>query len=284
MRYLILLLLVLPVSYSYSQDKEIPFDTNFWQHDYRFPLFQNKWYLNASQISSFGWNDTSVLVSTVQSRSFIRMQEMMEFGEDRSPNDVRENTFLYYRFYMEDSVYGTIETYDKKRNAKKRIDPAYYDVVYNGYQLSLIANEPVHPAMENLGGIRTYVFSKYRDTLELTTKILGNWKMDSPVNLMTVNSPDTLIFHRTAPTSFENPEETYHFSLGDGYLQCSSPHFMIKVSETKGYTPDPYYTIWMYNYAMDIGKRQLIFEGEDPKIYDILELNEQLLVLKLHQE
>ena len=122
MRYLILLLLVLPVSYSYSQDKEIPFDTNFWQPDYRFPIFQNKWYLNASQISSFGWNDTSVLVSTVQSRSFIRMQEMMEFGEDRSPNDVRENTFLYYRFYMEDSVYGTIETYDKKRNAKKQLN------------------------------------------------------------------------------------------------------------------------------------------------------------------
>ena len=283
MRSFIVLLLLFQTGISYSQNGDSLVFAEFWKNDPRKDIWKVKWYLNAAQISSFGWNDTSSLITSVQSNSFIRFLEELEFGEDRDPEDLRsiENTFLPYRFYMEDSTYGNIETYQSKRKYRKGQDATYYDIVFNGYQLSLILNEASYAPLEDLGGIRSFVFSRYTDSLELTTKILGNWKPDIPTDFFDLKTSDTLVLRKLPYTSFYYPGYSYCFNLNDGDLKCSSECFNLDHEEGIDYLRISYYdTKQIVSYAIDIGKQQLHLFGKSNKTFDILELNEHQLILK----
>jgi len=245
-------------------------------------LFGTKWYLNSAQISSFAWNDSSSINSHIPSYDYIRFTtSQLEIGIDSSESQRAKANFVEYRMIQGTDHTGQISLYRTAKEKKKQTPFAYYEYKLTPFELVLIAytDKEFFP---DITYTETLVFSLQKDTLQLTTKIFGTWKSESPASIFYDELlSDTIVLKRSAIHKETYDLYFYTFERTYDQLICSGRYFVSPEIKDRMF----YDVSHKYNYWIDIARKQLIFIDKPAnRVYDILEINDRQLVLKFHRE
>lgn len=245
-------------------------------------LYHTKWYLNAAQISSFAWNDSSKINSCIPAYNYILFKtDQLEIGMDSSENQRAKRTLFEYRMNSGPDHTGQIFLYRTAKEKKKKVPFAYYEYKLTPFEL-ILTTYPEKEIFPDISHTETLVFSMKPDSLQLSTKILGVWKSEpSPYKFFDQSQQDTIVLTRSQIDKNLYDRYFYTFERIESVLTCTARFFV---------SPDikdrMFYDISnRYNYSLDLSNKQLIFlEKYGNKVYDILEINESRLILKLHRE
>lgn len=248
----------------------------------------SKWYINAAEISEFGRNDSTILVTSVSRGHYVYFGEKLEFGQDSNKYYKPESKFYLYRVAYDSTFHsGWIDLYNSKKELRKGNPSFSYDLTLDASELRLTEwnyNEIIKdPAL-----VRTLFLSTEKESLSLTATILGNWVCDSSINLIFNPPTDTITFRRSS-AQISDATCLYSFDRQEGELRCKSKCLeyepvrdtvsMSRNVRSRGYAPDPYYITHENGLcSIDLKNRQLVFyHGEIS--YTIVELTENQMKL-----
>lgn len=249
-------------------------------------LYGTKWYLNAAEISNFGENDTSVIMTTVSNDSFLFFGEKLAFGTEQQSNEPIPS--YYYLFFNNGSSHVDLAYYKTKKEFRKKQNAQYLEIYFEGSEMAIIDYPYSLEPFNNYAYERRLIYSKTKDSLQFTSKILGSWSCDSTINLIYGKNTDTLIFNKVVNAA-NDKDCIYTFKRLYGSLYCISKCSDItyctdaKTFKNHGYPPDPYYVSHGSGNecSIDLANQQLVFNYRGVS-YTIIELteNEMKLVCK----
>lgn len=269
MRFLLLLFLFLsPISFSQEEESNLK------------DQLAGTWWLNAVQVEQFVDNESDKISSGVSSNYSVTFWKDSVFFRDPGTRFYKrpEPDFTYSLTY--DSILKTNSLHLFRGKGKHRKKVFGYNFRLVNGELILSNYSELDPNIPSLGQINYYTYSRYKDAEKLYEKILGEW-INTNYNAPDEKIPDTLIYVKKTNAGFYPNGVPCSFKRDQGETKFQSNYSYSLPPDESGII-DGVYTVIKCSFV--IRKNQLIFDGKEPLVFDILELTDEKMRLVRRKE